>query len=173
MAGFGRFKVISIDYRMPPDHPYPAALDDAMTVWKAAVKTADPKNMAIFGSSAGGNLTLSDGASCEAGQTAAARSHRAGHANVRSHQRWRQFPDQCDARQCARCAFGANSDAARCSMPMAGISRTRCSRRSMATWTGFPPTILTTGTRDLLLSSTVRVHRKLRRAGSRGRAAGL
>src|SRR6202163_4719116 len=30
---------------------------------------------------------------------------------------------------------------------------------------GFPPTILTTGTRDLLLSSTVRVHRKLREAG--------
>lgn len=30
---------------------------------------------------------------------------------------------------------------------------------------GFPPTILTTGTRDLLLSNTVRVHRKLRDAG--------
>lgn len=30
---------------------------------------------------------------------------------------------------------------------------------------GFPPTILTTGTRDLFLSNTVRVHRKLREAG--------
>jgi acetyl esterase/lipase len=30
---------------------------------------------------------------------------------------------------------------------------------------GFPPAILTSGTRDLLLSSTVRVHRKLRQAG--------
>ena len=30
---------------------------------------------------------------------------------------------------------------------------------------GFPPAILTSGTRDLLLSNTVRVHRKLRRAG--------
>jgi len=30
---------------------------------------------------------------------------------------------------------------------------------------GFPPTILTTGTRDLFLSNTVRTHRKLRRAG--------
>src|SRR5207253_2057474 len=57
-AGFGGFKVISVDYRTPPDHPYPAPLDDAMTAWKAATKMANPKNMAIFGSSAGGNLTL-------------------------------------------------------------------------------------------------------------------
>jgi epsilon-lactone hydrolase len=32
-------------------------------------------------------------------------------------------------------------------------------------FTGFPPTILTSGTRDLFLSNTVRVHRKLRQAG--------
>ena len=59
MAGLGGFKVISVDYRMPPDAPYPAALDDAMTVWKAALKMTEPKNMAIFGTSAGGALTLS------------------------------------------------------------------------------------------------------------------
>ena len=58
MAGFGHFKVISVDYRMPPTAYYPAALDDAMTVWKAALKMAQPRDMAIFGSSAGGALTL-------------------------------------------------------------------------------------------------------------------
>ena len=36
---------------------------------------------------------------------------------------------------------------------------------------GWPPTILISGTRDLLLSSTVRTHRKLRAAGVRGRTA--
>ena len=58
MAGFGKFKVISIDYRMPPDFPYPAAMDDAMAVWKEVVKTSDPKKMAIFGTSTGGGMTL-------------------------------------------------------------------------------------------------------------------
>ncbi len=33
MAAFGGFTVISFDYRMPPDAPYPAAMDDAMAVW--------------------------------------------------------------------------------------------------------------------------------------------
>jgi monoterpene epsilon-lactone hydrolase len=49
LAGFGHFKVISVDYRMPPDAYFPAALDDAMTVWKATTTTHDPKKMAIFG----------------------------------------------------------------------------------------------------------------------------
>jgi acetyl esterase/lipase len=58
MAGYGGFRVISIDYRMPPDFPFPAALDDAMAVWGTLVKTQDPRGMAILGTSAGGGLTL-------------------------------------------------------------------------------------------------------------------
>jgi epsilon-lactone hydrolase len=58
MAGYGGFRVISFDYRMPPDFPYPAAMDDAMAVWKAALKLQDPRNMAIFGTSTGGGMTL-------------------------------------------------------------------------------------------------------------------
>ncbi len=58
MAAYGGFKVISFDYRMPPDHPYPAAMDDAMAVWRAALGMQDPRNMAIFGTSTGGGMTL-------------------------------------------------------------------------------------------------------------------
>ena len=58
MAAYGKFKVGSFDYRMSPDHPYPAAMDDAMAVYKAALTMAKPENMAIFGTSTGGAMTL-------------------------------------------------------------------------------------------------------------------
>ena len=38
--------------------PILAALDDAMSVWIEAINMAEPKNMAIFGSSTGGTMTL-------------------------------------------------------------------------------------------------------------------
>lgn len=58
MAAFGGFKVISVDYRMSSDFPFPAALDDAITVYRELIKTTSPKNIGIFGTSAGGSLTL-------------------------------------------------------------------------------------------------------------------
>lgn len=164
MAGFGRFKVISIDYRMPPDHPYPAALDDAMTVWKAATKMAAPKNMAIFGTSAGGNLTLAmilrakqdnlplPGAIAPG--TPMSDLTNAGdsfHTNAMLDNVLVAPDASCDK----RAALYTNGRDLKDPMlsPVYGDMR------------GFPPAILTTGTRDLLLSSTVRVHRKLRQAG--------
>ena len=42
MAGFGGFRVVSVDYRMPPTAYFPAALDDAMAVWRAALREHDP-----------------------------------------------------------------------------------------------------------------------------------
>ena len=164
MAGFGKVKVISVDYRMPPDHPYPAALDDAMTVWKAAVKMTAPKNMAIFGSSAGGNLTLAmilrakrDGLPLPgaiAPGTPMSDLTNAGdsfHTNAMLDNVLVAPGASCDQRA-ALYAAGRDLKDPMLS-PVYGDLR------------GFPPAILTTGTRDLLLSSTVRVHRKLRQAG--------
>ena len=164
MAGFGRFKVISVDYRMPPDHPYPAALDDAMTVWKAASKMAPPKNMAIFGSSAGGNLTLAMILRAKRDNlplpgAIAPGTPMSDLTNAGDSFRTNAMLDNVlvapDASCDKRAALYANGRDLKDPMlsPVYGEMR------------GFPPAILTTGTRDLLLSSTVRVHRKLRQAG--------
>jgi monoterpene epsilon-lactone hydrolase len=164
MAGFGKFKIISVDYRTPPDHPYPAALDDAMTVWKAAVKMADPKNMAIFGSSAGGALTLSmvlrakrDGLPLPAAiAPGTPMSDLTGSGDT--------FKTNAMVDN-VLVAYGANCDKRAALYTNGHDLRDPMLSPLFGDMHGFPPTILTSGTRDLLLSNTVRVHRKLRQAG--------
>ena len=53
-----KMPVISVDYRMPPDHPFPAALDDTLKVWAELMKDRDPAKTGLFGSSAGGGLAM-------------------------------------------------------------------------------------------------------------------
>jgi epsilon-lactone hydrolase len=43
---------------MPPEGYFPAALDDVETVYKQVLKTNDPRNVGVFGTSAGGALVL-------------------------------------------------------------------------------------------------------------------
>ncbi|KQW25461.1 hypothetical protein ASE36_21225 [Rhizobium sp. Root274] len=47
-----------IDYRMPPEFPYPAALEDCMCVYRHALETYGADRIVIGGRSAGGNLAL-------------------------------------------------------------------------------------------------------------------
>jgi monoterpene epsilon-lactone hydrolase len=164
MAGFGHFKVIAVDYRMPPEAYFPAALDDSLTVYKNALKTTDPKNIAIFGSSAGGALTLEmvlkarqDGLPLPgaiAPGTPMSDVTKVGDTFVTNAMLDNVLvsPDGfCDA---ATKVYANGHDLKDPLLsPVYGEMK------------GFPPTILTSGTRDLLLSNTVRVHRKLRQAG--------
>ena len=58
MAGIGKFRVIYADYRMAPEFPYPAAVDDAMTVYRELLKTKPAQKIGVFGTSTGGGLSL-------------------------------------------------------------------------------------------------------------------
>lgn len=164
LAGFGRMKVVAVDYRMPPEAYFPAALDDAMTVYKAVIRTADPRNVAVFGSSAGGALTLEmmlrakrdglpmPGAIAPGTPMSDATKQGDSFATNAMVDNVLVSPDGfCDA---ATRFYAQGHDVADPFLsPVYGDVR------------GFPPTILTTGTRDLLLSNTVRMHRALRQAG--------
>lgn len=164
MAGYGRFKVVSIDYRMAPDFPFPAALDDAIAVWRALVAERDPARMAIFGSSAGGGLTL-------------AMIHRAKAeglplpAAIAAGTPWADLTASGDTIQAN--AYVDNVLVSTAGWIGAAAALYAAGRRLddpllsplFGDFRGFPPAILTSGTRDLLLSDTVRVHRKLRQAG--------
>ena len=164
MAGFGHLKVISVDYRMPPEHPYPAAMDDALAVWKELVRHEKPANLGVFGTSTGGGMTLAliqrikeEGAPLPAA--------------IAPGTPWSDLTDAGDTY-----STNAGVDNALVSYePVLGAAaRLYAHGRDLedphlspvyGEFKGFPPTILTSGTRDLFLSNTVRVHRKLREAG--------
>jgi monoterpene epsilon-lactone hydrolase len=148
---------------MPPDAPYPAAMDDAIAVWKAAFAMRDPSRMAIVGTATGGGVTLAmilrakqDGLALRAATAGA-----------------RRGPIRRKPATAARPTNGGQCSCQlqRLSQPRRRTLRERPRHEGSAAvadlwrlpW--FPPAILTSGTRDLLLSYTVRTHRKLREAG--------
>jgi monoterpene epsilon-lactone hydrolase len=164
MAGFARMKVLSIDYRMPPDFPFPAAMDDAMAVWKQIVRRVRPTRIGLFGTSTGGAMTLSmvQRANAEGLPLPAA---------IAPGTPWSDLTKTGDTyytNEAIDNALGGYepllSAAAKIYANGIDLKDPRLSP-VYGDFAGFPPTILTTGTRDLFLSNTVRVHRKLRAAG--------
>ncbi len=164
MAGLGHFKVISVDYRMPPEAYFPAALDDSVAVYKAAQETTNPKNMGIFGTSAGGALTLEMILRAKEKGIALPGAIAPGTPMSDVTKTGDSFytNEMVDNVLVSRNGF---CDAATVVYANGHDLKDPLLSPVYGDMHGFPPAILTTGTRDLLLSNTVRVHRALRQAG--------
>jgi acetyl esterase/lipase len=164
MAAYGGFEVVSVDYRMPPDHPFPAALDDAVAVWKTLLAAHDPGRMAVFGSSAGGGLTLALMLKLKALDLPLP-------AAIAPGTPWIDLTGESDslnAHAFVDNALVSTTGWVGAAAPLYAGGHDLADplvSPIFGDFAGLPPAILTSGTRDLLLSDTVRAHRRLRRAG--------
>jgi acetyl esterase/lipase len=153
--------VRSVDYRMPPDHPYPAALDDCLTVYRDLLATKPASAIVVGGASAGGNL-------------AAALLLRARDEGLPMPAGLVLLSPEADLTEsgdsfCTNLGIdtalnGSLADANRLYAGDHDLTDPFVSPL-FGSFDGFPPTFLQTGTRDLFLSNTVRMHRRLRAAG--------
>ncbi|MGF1736796.1 alpha/beta hydrolase [Photobacterium satsumensis] len=155
-------QVISIDYRKPPLNPFPAALEDTVAVWKELTKTQKPEATAIFGTSAGGNLTLTTVLKLQQMGLPTPGAIYAGTPATdltQASDSWHTLKglDPLGQREgLIEAAFDVYADGENLANPL--LSPVYAEIKD------FPPTLFLSGTRDVLLSDTVRMHRLLRSA---------
>jgi monoterpene epsilon-lactone hydrolase len=165
IANLARTQVVSIYYRLAPEHPFPAAVEDVVAVYKALLKTHTPNNIAIYGTSAGAILT------CEVAvklkqlklPLPAALGVFSGLGD---------FSHVSDSRQLFTLDGlpGLLQPTADNKLPddeYVGHTSRRDPVLSpvFADLRGLPPTLLVTSTRDMLLGDTTTLHRALLRQG--------
>ncbi|BCY09202.1 alpha/beta hydrolase [Actinoplanes sp. L3-i22] len=160
-AGMVGATVWAVDYRMPPDHPYPAGVDDCITVYRALLRETGPENIIIGGSSAGGNLAAA----------AILKARDEGFPLPAGAVLMTPEIDLTESGDSFSTLMGLDTGLTSRLMPAnllyAGgheLTDPYVSPLFGDFTTGFPPTLLVSGTRDLFLSNTVNMHRALRRA---------
>ncbi len=157
--------MVAIDYRMPPDAPFPAAVDDVVAAWRALVAITDPRRVAVEGTSVGSNpaLALMLRAKGEGVPLPAAMALRSPPSDLTfAGDSWTTNEWIDNVLVSAEAPYLSQAG----QLYVQGHDPKNPMLSPLyGDFQGLPPTILTTGTRDLVLSDTVRVHRKLRRAG--------
>ena len=165
IAGLLGIPVTSIDYRMPPDDPFPTAVEDASSGFRSLLEEIPDARVAMGGTSAGGGLTLA----------------------VVQHLIQNHYP--IPAALFLGSPWGDLTPTGDTLFTNEGIDHVLVTYRGIlegsaqlyagsadlkhplisplyGDFSGFPPAYLVSGTRDLFLSDTCRVHRKLITSGS-------
>jgi acetyl esterase/lipase len=152
----------SVDYRMPPDHPYPLAVDDCLVAYRALLERHRAAEIVIGGTSAGGNLSAA--------------------LILRARDEGLPLPaaailltpalDLTQSGDSWKTNLGVDTVITTSDPGAFLLYAGGCDRRDPYLSPlfgdlskGFPPTLLASGTRDVLLSDTVRMHRALRSTG--------
>lgn len=165
IANLAKIKVVSVYYRLAPENPFPAAVDDVVAVYKELLKTHKPRNIGIFGTSAGAILTgevvvrlkqlkLPLPAALGLFSTLADYSHPADSQQLFTLNGFPGVLKPQDPNGAIGEEYAGKTD--RKDPVLSPI---------YADLKGMPPTLLVSSTRDLLLSDTALFHRALLRAG--------
>ena len=164
VAYLAQTKVIAVLYRLAPEHPFPAGLDDAVDVYQELLKTLEPRHIGVYGTSAGAILTAELTAKLKQLKLPlpAATGIFSGLGD---------FSETGDS----MALFALNGFAGHLDPPVPGARNREYLAATdpkdpilsplYSDLSGFPPTLFITSGRDLLLSGTTILHRAYVRAG--------
>jgi monoterpene epsilon-lactone hydrolase len=160
-----KIKIVSVYYRLAPENPFPAPVDDVVAVYKELLKTYRPHNISIFGTSAGAILTAEVAVRLK--QLNLPLPAALGLFSVLA-----DFSRTPDSHQLFTLNGFPGSLKPQDPSAPTGEEYARSTERKnpvlsplFADLKGMPPSLLVTSTRDLLLSDTTLFHRALLRAG--------
>ena len=151
----------AVDYRMPPDAPHPKPLEDCVAAYRALLANHHPEKVIIGGGSAGGNLAAAtilkgrdEGLPLPAAAVLLSPEVDLTESGDTFHTNLGVDTVLVGSLMEANLLYAGGHDLSHPYLsPLYGDFRK-----------GFPPTFLQSGTRDLFLSNTVRMHRALRAA---------
>jgi epsilon-lactone hydrolase len=163
IANLTGIKVIAVLYRLAPEHPFPAGVDDAVAVYRELLKTYKPSHIGVYGTSAGAILTPE--------MTVKLKQMKLPVPGVTG-----VFSGSGDFSEVgdSNALYALNGFSGHLDLPHADEAGYYTGSTNLkdpvlsplyADLTGFPPTLFITSGRDLLLSGTTILHRAYLRAG--------
>ena len=163
LARLSRLPVFSLDYRLAPEHRFPAALQDATAAYQWLLEQGVPaSSMALAGDSAGGGLVLSS----------MLRARDTGLPAPSCGVCFSPWTDLAGTGESAyhndgRCAMFHFENIAECAGAYLGDASPRDSAASplLADLSGLPPLLLQVSSTELLLDDSRRLHQKIQAAG--------